>query len=750
MSQLRSHSSKGKMPRYTLRLAGLAMILTAIGLGAQDGEPPVGDKPARAPAAASRVGHRISVPLPIVGDADQKVRTQIRGVLEAHRKKASKHSPVLVLEFGGPELTGNDEATGAGSEIGSAFNLANFLTSDELRGVQTVGYVRGKLEGHALLALMACREIVVNKDAELVGLAKLDQPITDAERSMYAKIEGQRHTLPAAVALGLLDANMPVAKVELKEGSRWATGDELDELKQSPGYAGHTNLWQNNDPRSITAQDLREKYGFATHIVSDEANLRAQLKLSDLSTDAAFTGEWRAIRIDLNGPINVALVAQAQRAIDDEMQRAENAGEPINFISLRFDSAGGSAADSISLINHLEGLDRQRVYVSAYIPALARGDAAIIAMACDSIAIGPNATLGGSGENVLSKDDADDLVQRIRTICKSRGERWSLWAAMVERNLEVRQYTREGTNETAHFCAEELDEQPDKDQWIAGEVLTPKGQFFKTLGNDAQRLGLADHVVDNQGEYLRQFDLDRQPRLVRHNWAHLLIDGMRQSCMLPWLLIFFGVIAMMIEVSSPGVGLPGFISLVCFVLFFWLMLLNGTATSLEILLFVVGLVCVGVEIFILPGFGAFGFGGGALIIVALILASQTFVIPRNEYQFERLPYSLFTVVAAGAGVIAGVLLMRRFMDRAPGLRSMMLEPPSDEEQSKLSLRESLANFTHLHGKRGVATTQLTPSGKARFGDETVNVISRGQLVARGTDVAVVDVQGNIVVVEPIE
>ncbi len=166
-------------------------------------------------------------------------------------------------------------------------------------------------------------------------------------------------------------------------------------------------------------------------------------------------------------------------------------------------------------------------------------------------------------------------------------------------------------------------------------------------------------MVNNSGDYLRQFDLQHQPRLVRHNWAHLFIDGMRQSCMLPWLLIFFGVIAMMIEVSSPGVGLPGFISLVCFVLFFWLMLLNGTATSLEILLFVVGLVCVGVEIFILPGFGAFGFGGEALIIVALILASQTFVIPRNEYQFERLPYSLFTVVAAGAGVIAGVLLMRR-------------------------------------------------------------------------------------------
>src|SRR5690606_31879739 len=146
---------------------------------------------------------------------------------------------------------------------------------------------------------------------ELVGLTKLDEPITDAERGMYAKIEAQRHTLPAAVAIGLLDKQVPVAKVDLKEGARWVTGDELEKLKQTPGYAGHSNLWQNNDRRGLAAGELREKQGLATHLVADEANLRAQLKLPDPPTDAAFTGQWRAIRIDLNGPITVGLVAQA-------------------------------------------------------------------------------------------------------------------------------------------------------------------------------------------------------------------------------------------------------------------------------------------------------------------------------------------------------------------------------------------------------------------------------------------------------
>src|SRR5690606_5332130 len=134
---------------------------------------------------------------------------------------------------------------------------------------------------------------------------------------------------------------------------------------------------------------------------------------------------------------------------------------------------------SISLINYLQGLDRERIFVSAYIPGIARADAAIIAMSCDSISMGPRATLGGSGENVLSDNDAADLVERIRTISKSRSGHWSLWAAMVKRDIEIRKYTREGTDETTYFSADEFAEQPDKDQWIAGDVFVAAGSLFK-------------------------------------------------------------------------------------------------------------------------------------------------------------------------------------------------------------------------------------------------------------------------------
>ena len=99
----------------------------------------------------------------------------------------------------------------------------------------------------------------------------------------------------------------------------------------------------------------------------------------------------------------------------------------------------------------------------------------------------------------------------------------------------------------------------------------------------------------------------------------------------------------MSEISAPGLGIPGFISALCFLLFFWAHFFNGTAGWLEILLFVSGVIFVGLEIFVVPGLGVFGIGGGVMIVGALIMASQTFIIPSNSYQvdvFVERPFSV--------------------------------------------------------------------------------------------------------------
>src|SRR6185295_10346171 len=119
----------------------------------------------------------------------------------------------------------------------------------------------------------------------------------------------------------------------------------------------------------------------------------------------------------------------------------------------------------------------------------------------------------------------------------------------------------------------------------------------------------------------------------------------------------------------------------------------------------------------------------------------------NDYQFEKFRDTLLGLAATGVGFIAVAVFMRRFLPKAPVFSHMMLEPPSHEELEDLSHREALVDFQHLLGRQGMTTTQLTPSGKARFGGEVVDVIADGEVIGRGEQVTVIDVRGNRVLVK---
>jgi membrane-bound serine protease (ClpP class) len=152
------------------------------------------------------------------------------------------------------------------------------------------------------------------------------------------------------------------------------------------------------------------------------------------------------------------------------------------------------------------------------------------------------------------------------------------------------------------------------------------------------------------------------------------------------------------------------------------------------------------ELFVLPGVGVLGFGGAILILVSIVLASQTFVIPRNQYQLEQLPQSLGVLIVGVAGAAVALGLLRNLIPRVPFLQRLMLPPPDAQTIAEQRRREAIVDFADLLGRRGEAVTQLTPAGKARLGDQVVNVVSEGDVIERGRPVEVIDVVGNRVVV----
>ena len=91
--------------------------------------------------------------------------------------------------------------------------------------------------------------------------------------------------------------------------------------------------------------------------------------------------------------------------------------------------------------------------------------------------------------------------------------------------------------------------------------------------------------------------------------------------------------------------------------------------------------------------------------------------------------------------------MRMMLPHVPMLRGLVMEPM---DQAALDESEKLGDFAYLLGQTGIATTPLHPSGKARFGDEVIQVVSDGTAIAAGDHVRVCEVHATKVVVEPLE
>jgi membrane-bound serine protease (ClpP class) len=152
----------------------------------------------------------------------------------------------------------------------------------------------------------------------------------------------------------------------------------------------------------------------------------------------------------------------------------------------------------------------------------------------------------------------------------------------------------------------------------------------------------------------------------------------------------------------------------------------------------------------LPGFCIFGLGGGLMILASLVLASQTFVLPQSDSELKELRHSLTIVAGATMAVVAASIALRRYLPHAPMFRTMVLNPAPEEDLIELDHREALADFSHLVGQQGVATTNLMPAGKAEFEGQLVDVIAEGLPIERGQAIIVTKTRANRVMVRAVD
>ena len=278
--------------------------------------------------------------------------------------------------------------------------------------------------------------------------------------------------------------------------------------------------------------------------------------------------------------------------------------------------------------------------------------------------------------------------------------------------------------------------------------VKPAGVYLKLSAADARKVGVVEKVVKDYNDFCTQENVKTDE--VGGDW----LNGLAWFLCLPVtsvVLVMIGVTCLIIELKMPGASLPGVIAAVCFVLFFWSQSqTHPEITWLAVLLFILGLLLIGVEVFIMPGTGVCGISGALLTVAGLALvAFGKWPETTNDWLGfgQKLgPYSISIVVAV---VMAFTAV--RYLKHIPFLNRLLLKPPGEAAaDGETSVSEALQpELASLLGAIGVAATPLRPAGKTQFGEQFVDVVAEGGYVRPGARVQVIEIEGNRVVVKEV-
>ena len=429
--------------------------------------------------------------------------------------------------------------------------------------------------------------------------------------------------------------------------------------------------------------------------------------------------------VPMSGEIAPSLAAFVRRA----EKAAEAAG--AGAIIFEMNTYGGrldSAEEITSVLNHAT------IPTYTFINSNAGSAGSLIALATQHIYMAPVSAIGAAAPVLPTGQDLP-ITEREKTI--------SYWSALVRGSAQ-----RNGHNPDIG----EAFMNKDKEVKIGDRVIHPKGTLLTLNAQEAtEKINgkplLADGIADSVEDVVRKAGL-------KGNIVTLNPTGFEQLALwitaLAPLLLLGGIIGAYLEFKIPGATLPGIISGICFALFFLGHYLAGLAGWEVVALFVLGLVLVIIEIlFFAHSTIVIGVVGVFLMLASLLWAmidrypGETF-FPTGQMLAVPLR-NLFIAIVAAAIVIA---LLAKYLPRTSIYRRFALMTSNPPGPSLAGAPREFATALSLSpGMQGVALSILRPSGKARFADHIVDVITQGEFIAPETPVTVVQSDGMRVVVK---
>ncbi|WP_371809551.1 nodulation protein NfeD [Halobacillus sp. Marseille-Q1614] len=389
-----------------------------------------------------------------------------------------------------------------------------------------------------------------------------------------------------------------------------------------------------------------------------------------------------------------------------ERTTSEAVDAGADHIIFEIDTPGGRV-DAAGAIGEL--FQDLEIPNTAFVTSQAYSAGSYIALNADQIYMKQQATMGASG--VINSDGtaADKKAQ-------------SAWiSSMVA--------AAESNNRDPLYARAMADSSVDLPEYGA-----PEGEFLTLGPTDAVEVGYAEGIVRYRVELLSELGLSEATIVETsptpaENFARFLTDPV----VIP-ILLSVASIGLVVELYSPGFGIPGIMGVLALVLFFYGHIVAGLAGYESIILLIIGIGLIVTEFFVASGI--LGIIGIVAVVASLMLSSA-----------DMGQMALSLGIAMIATIAVSIILFRYIGFGNRGLfKRIILNDTTSTERGYVSSVTRL----ELIGLEGTALTPLRPSGTALFDDERLDVVTEGNFVKANQRVKIVRTEGSRIVVRAIK
>ena len=471
------------------------------------------------------------------------------------------------------------------------------------------------------------------------------------------------------------------------------------------------------------------------------------------------------IRTEIGGGVSTYVKKGVQKA---ELAKAD-------AIVFDIDTPGGKVDSAVKIIRSIQAT---KVPTIAFVNRQAISAGAMISAACDQIVMTSGATIGDSAPVDAQGNEAPEkIVTYIRTTIRSTAERQNRNPDIAEAMVDKRLYLVRLENGDI-ITLRPIEFINEQDAGTQMKILCAEGELLTLTTVQALDYGFVNTQAENLSELLMQYRIvEIEPDYSENVITALTEDevlsqqeerGKKRVSLIktlehaevkrfevtvadrtvffltsPYisaLLLSLGGLGLLVEIRTPGFGIPGFLGLLFIGLFFGGHMLNQVSLWVVMLVFVLGLALIIVEVFVIPGFGITGVIGLFLMLGSVF---YTFFSETGDFSTALLWLSISIILTSALAILATI-----FLPKSSPFQRFALSTVMSADQGYHSA--GMDDFHSFVGKTGVALTPLRPAGTARIENKRLDVVTVGNFINENTPIKVLEVEGSKISVEALE